>query len=476
MANKENFTAGRIAAFTCPPGKADAFYWDGKVASLGVKVYESGKKSYIFQTKKNGKTIRKTIGDVNVWPLAQAQAEASKLKVLVDQGIDPREQEKEKRLATDKKRAHEKAKGLIVGEAWSAYIEYQKDKMTRSHIERGRKWGERHLQDHLNASQKGGEPKLRGKGLTKAGALYPLLLMKMGEISADVLVAWQKAEAKDRANKARQSFEMFRTFWRWCAQKSEYKSIMDLEAINARELRDEVPSRKSKKSMDSLERGHLALWFSSVINLEARELSPEAVRARVGGLRDQNNQIAKTYLQALLLTGARREEMAPLRWEDISFERNSLWIKDKVEGDRKEAGEGRKIPLTPYLKSLLEALPRRNQYVFSSESSKSGYITEPSSAHNRALDKAIDKEADFPRVTLHGLRRSFISLAEWVEIPTGVVAQIVGHKPSATAERHYKHRPLELLEAWHSKYEAWILKEAGIQFTTNTTKLKEVGE
>jgi intergrase/recombinase len=63
-----------------------------------------------------------------------------------------------------------------------------------------------------------------------------------------------------------------------------------------------------------------------------------------------------------------------------------------------------------------------------------------------------------------------------VEIPMGVVAHIAGHKPSATVEKHYKHRPLELLETWHSKYEAWMLKEAGIEFRNNRVELKEVGE
>jgi intergrase/recombinase len=55
-------------------------------------------------------------------------------------------------------------------------------------------------------------------------------------------------------------------------------------------------------------------------------------------------------------------------------------------------------------------------------------------------------------------------LAEWVEIPTGVVAQIMGHAPNATAERHYVRRPLELLAVWHAKYETWILEQAGIAF------------
>ena len=67
-------------------------------------------------------------------------------------------------------------------------------------------------------------------------------------------------------------------------------------------------------------------------------------------------------------------------------------------------------------------------------------------------------------LTLHGLRRSFASLTEWLDIPAGVVAQIQGHKPSATAEKHYKRRPLDLLRLHHERIEAWMLERAGIDF------------
>ncbi|MBK7815309.1 MAG: integrase [Rhodocyclaceae bacterium] len=67
-----------------------------------------------------------------------------------------------------------------------------------------------------------------------------------------------------------------------------------------------------------------------------------------------------------------------------------------------------------------------------------------------------------PHLSLHGLRRSFGTLAEWVEAPTGVVAQIMGHKPSAIAEKHYRSRPLDLLRLWHSRIEAFMLEQAGI--------------
>jgi hypothetical protein len=44
-----------------------------------------------------------------------------------------------------------------------------------------------------------------------------------------------------------------------------------------------------------------------------------------------------------------------------------------------------------------------------------------------------------------------------------VVAQIQGHKPSATAEKHYRVRPLDLLQMWHNKIEAKILEFGEIE-------------
>ena len=96
---------------------------------------------------------------------------------------------------------------------------------------------------------------------------------------------------------------------------------------------------------------------------------------------------------------------------------------------------------------------------FSSTVSAGGTLVIPRNPHNDACAVAgVDD------LTIHGLRRSFKSLTEWLEIPAGVVAQIMGHKPSATAEKHYTVRPLDLLRVHHEKIEAWILEQAGIVF------------
>ena len=123
------------------------------------------------------------------------------------------------------------------------------------------------------------------------------------------------------------------------------------------------------------------------------------------------------------------EESANLTWANVDFTWKSLTIGDKVEGERV-------IPLTPYVASLLAALPRRNAWVFSSPTAASGRLQEPRIFHDKAL-----AAAGLPPLSLHGLRRSFGTLAEWTECPVGVVAQIMGHKPSALAEKHYRRRP-----------------------------------
>jgi integrase len=130
----------------------------------------------------------------------------------------------------------------------------------------------------------------------------------------------------------------------------------------------------------------------------------------------------------------------------------SLTIRDKIDGERT-------IPLTPYVATLLSSLPRVNEWVFSSADAEGGRLINPGRAHGKAL-----RAAGLPHVTLHGLRRSFGTLSEWLEIPTGVVAQIQGHKPSAIAEKHYRRRPLDLLRLWHTKLEAWILEQGRVPF------------
>lgn len=239
------------------------------------------------------------------------------------------------------------------------------------------------------------------------------------------------------------AFRLLSVFVNWCDSQAEYAGLVPTGACKAQQVRDEMPSKNAKEG-DCLQREQLASWFKAV--------------------RELNSPITSAYLQILLLTGARRRELSELQWANLDFQWSSMTIRDKVEGERT-------IPLTPYAANLIANLPRRNEWVFSSPASANGQLTEPTPAHKRALIAA-----GLPDLTLNGLRRSFGSLAEWTETPTGVVAQIMGHKPSAIAEKHYRRRSLDLLRMWHVKIEAWILEEANINFVPLKVGLKVVAK
>jgi integrase len=73
------------------------------------------------------------------------------------------------------------------------------------------------------------------------------------------------------------------------------------------------------------------------------------------------------------------------------------------------------------------------------------------------------QSAGIEDLSLHGLRRSFGTLSDWIQCPEGIKAQIQGHKPTAIAEKHYRVRSVDMLRGWHTQIEKFMLDEAKIK-------------
>ena len=417
--SRVNFTAGRVQAFSCPPELRQDFIWDTKCPGLGLRATK-GAKSYIFQGRVDGRSLRMTIGPAAVWDIAQAREEAAKLTQLVNRGIDPREQrakELEARREERQQRQREAIRATVtLSKVWEEYVE------ARSHY-----WSESHRQDHDKAVQEPGKSHKRTDKKTVAGPLWELQDTPLASLSTARLREWLQSNAHRPTTTAR-AYRLLRACLHWASEQPEYAGLAAPSAIMTKSLFRDVP--KSKPKSDVLAREQLEYWFTAV-----RRISDPTISA---------------FVQTLLLTGARTGELQALKWEDVDFQWRSLHISDKVEGNRQ-------IPLPPYCAHLLSRLPRRNSFVFASPTREDGPIHRPHRQHAEAI-----ASAGIPHVSLHGLRRSFTTLAEWPEIPTGILAQIQGHRPSATAERHYKRRPLDLLRQWHDKLECWMLTQAGM--------------
>ena len=461
-----DLTVGLIDRALCPDGLKFVLLKDTDKKGLRLRVTAAGGKHWQFETRVNGKLFTRALGEWPAVSISGARTEAHRLRGMTERGIDPREVEQQEQAERDAQRAVEKAQaeahllaGVTLGEVWSVYLD-----------DRRPFWGERHYADHLKMSKAGGEVARRGvkpaadgtKALTLPGPVFELLALPLRDLTPAKVEAWATEQAKSRPTYARLCWRCLKVFLNWCAEHPTYAPLL-VTANPAKTKRTREVLGKPSAKDDALQREQLAAWFAAVRQIQ--------------------NPVIAACLQVSLLTGARPGEVLTLRWEDVNTQWKGLTIRDKVEGERV-------IPLTPYVEHLLATLPRRNEWVFPSfralssdpatikrreakharkgqtapagdivQASASGHLADPSAAHRCACTAA-----GLDGLTLHGLRRSFASLTEWLEIPAGVVAQIQGHKPSATAEKHYKRRPLDLLRLHHERIEAWILDQAGVQF------------
>jgi integrase len=265
--------------------------------------------------------------------------------------------------------------------------------------------------------------------------------LPLASIDQDVIRDWYAYEATTAPIQAARAVAMFSGFLGWCATKKDLRELVNRNAARASELGDVLPGVNKRR--DALEIDQLPAWFAGTDKLRSRT--------------------AAAYLKALVLTGARREELAGLRWADVDFRWNRLTIADKVEATRV-------VPLTPYVAQLLAGLPRAigrdgraNPYVFSSPVSASGRIAEPRAPHADVL-----ADAGIPHVSIHGLRRTFSLLGEAAGAPAGAIAQVMGHKPSAIAEG-YRPRSIDALRPYLARIEQFILDKAGIAFDVTNT-------
>lgn len=413
------FTTTRLNQCICPIEKSYVIFWDELIKGLGLKIYPSGKKTFLFQTRLGNKVLKISVGSFPNCTIDQARQKSKELDLMCINGIDPRLEKKKLIEKNEQEVKALKRKKLTFHEVWQDYLEANKSR-----------WRERTYRDHIRLSSGAEEITVgKTKRLSKPQPIFSLLDIPMSELSSNVLKKWIDEENKIRPTSASLAFRLVRACLNWADEQELYMNLLPDKSIHSKAVKQSVTTINAKK--DCLQKEQLQSFFKAVLDLP--------------------NPVISSYLLIILITGARRNEIAHLKWDDVDLKWNTMHIADKIDD------EGRTIPLTPFVKKLITNLPRINEYVFYSEKSSTGFIVEPT----KSLKLAI-KNAGIQNLSIHGLRRSFKTLSEWVSLPSGIVAQIAGHKPSGTEEKHYTVRPIDLLRKWHITYEEWILEQAKI--------------
>lgn len=128
------------------------------------------------------------------------------------------------------------------------------------------------------------------------------------------------------------------------------------------------------------------------------------------------NPVRRDYLRFVLLTGLRRESAACVEWSHIDWDNRALLI------PRPKGGRPFLLPLSTQLIELLKGRQEcadtatmfpKSPWAFPADS-KSGHITEP-------------KEKLAVKFTIHGLRNTFITVAESLDTSPYAIKMLVNH-------------------------------------------------
>jgi integrase len=154
---------------------------------------------------------------------------------------------------------------------------------------------------------------------------------------------------------------------------------------------------KVERRTGHLKAHHLKAWFDAVASID--------------------NGTIKDYLQFTLLTGCRKAEAAKLQWADVDLIDQSYILRDPKNHRPMQ------LPLSDYLADMLirRKAESNSLFIFPGDG-KTGYLVEP----KRQIAKVAAQSGQ--PFTMHDLRRTFITIAESLDISSYSVKALVNHK------------------------------------------------
>ncbi len=174
------------------------------------------------------------------------------------------------------------------------------------------------------------------------------------------------------------------------------------------------------------------------------------------GVMALQNETLRDYLLLILFTGLRRQEAAQLQWNQVDLKAKTLTISDTKNR------QSHTLPLLDYLHNLLTLRKQvsTSEYVFSGPG-KGGYIIEP----RKQMAKVI--EAIGIQFTVHDLRRTFITIAESLDIPAYALKRLLNHKMGGDVTAGYiildverLRKPMQMISDFISQ--RMVLKEPSV--------------
>lgn len=362
-----------------PSPTGDVYYWDTETRGFGVRVSKTGAKSFVLQSRLSGeeRDVRVTIGSVGAWLLdsyddRDARRKAQELKQQFENGIDPRAKAKE-----------EAAQKVTLGEVATKYLarpgalKPTSEKWTRYYVEKVfADWTDKPITSITRDMVRERHAQLAEGGFK---GLNPTSTK-------------DKRKVRPSPATANASMIVLRILIQFAADEyrlSDGKSLITDNPVDAMKRHWAPAGDRTARYIDKRKVGEV--W--NALHAERDKPMPE------------DTQAGFDLALMLLLTGARRMEIAALTWDRVNIDHSDpsqCWF------HLPDPKSGREVflPLSSQAVVILEGRKRvpGNPYVFPTRS-KAGHIGDP-----RAPFELISKVAGM-HLSAHDLRRTWTNIA-----------------------------------------------------------------
>lgn len=393
------------------PENGQAFYRDNEIKGFGLRIGATSK-VYIAESKVNGKTVRVSIGKHGIYTAEQARNQAKELLLLMSKGINPNDQARE-----------QKTRSMTLQQVFEDFLLARKALKPRTIYDYKRIMGT-YLMDWNNKA--------------------------MAEITKDMIAKRHADLGKNSQAQANLTMRFLRALFNFAVgQYEDSKGQALIQDNPVKRLSQTRAWYRVERRQTVIKPHELKPWFQAVMNLK-------------NDIKSQNRETIRDYLLLVLFTGLRREEAASMTWNNVDLQAKTLKVTDtKNHLDHT-------LPLSDFLYDLLQQRKNNaaNDYVFQ-RSDGQGHITE----QRKQMAKVI-KESGVT-FTIHDLRRTFITVAESLDISAYAVKRLVNHKMNNDITAGYIVTDVERLRDPMQKITDYILKCAGYKPTATVTDLPQ---
>lgn len=267
-------TKRALNSINCAAGKERDFLWDDAFAGFGVAVFPSGRRVYVAQYRKDGRSRRIHIGEHGRLTPDEARSQAKTILGAVETGADPIA---ERRASREVRTFREVA-----------------DDFMRHHVSAKRK---RRTDEEYART-------LRLHVLPRVGSKRIVDVRRTD-------VAKLHAGLPDKPYQANKCLAIISAVWNWAARRDEVDA-----GLNPAKGIERYPERGRERFLTTAELGRLGAALEN--GERHRTVEPFAAAA----------------IRLLILTGARLREILHAEWSQIDQERGILFLLDSKTGKK----------------------------------------------------------------------------------------------------------------------------------------------